>query len=248
MAVEVLTGTAFLLSYALLGSHVRGAALDAVLITAKYCLLSFLIIGLTFIDAEWKLLPDALTIPGIAAGVLFSVFIPVFDVLFIYVLHGIPAGLRWPFPWPSSTLGLLRLISLFESVLGAIVGAAFFYFIAIAYRYVRGREGMGLGDVKLMAMIGAFLGVRLTVVTVFLASFAGSIFGIGMLLVDWRRRTNRRVTRCGEPRSIARKRAWRSARLLYANFAIPFGVFLGPMALVAVFAGPSILRWYGGLF
>lgn len=246
--VELLTAFSFLLAYVLLGRHVWGSQLDAVLITAKFCFLSFFVIGLTFIDAEWKLLPDALTIPGISFGLIFSVFVPVVDVIFIY-LHSMPPGaFHWPLPWPTSVTGVLRAISLCESLLGAVVGAAFFYFIAVVYKYARGREGLGLGDVKLMAMIGAFLGVRLTILTVFGASIAGSIFGIATLLVVWNRRTHRRITKCREPRPVARKRAWSSAKLIYANFGIPFGVFLGPMALLAGYFGPMLLRWYGRLF
>lgn len=246
--VELVTAFSFLLAYVLLGRHVRGSALDAALITAKYCVLSFLVIGLTFIDAEWKLLPDALTIPGISAGVIFSVFVPVVDVIFLY-LHSLPPGsFHWPLGWPTSVTGILRALSLCESLLGALVGAGLFYLIAVFYKYARGREGMGLGDVKLMALVGAFLGVRLTLLTVFGASLAGSIFGISTLLVVWNRRTQRRMTKCREPRELARKRAWRSAKLLYANFAIPFGVFLAPMALISAYFGPLFLRWYGRLF
>jgi leader peptidase (prepilin peptidase)/N-methyltransferase len=216
--------------------------------TVKFCVFSFVLVGLTFIDAEWKLLPDAMTIPGLVTGLVFSFFVPTYDVIFLY-LNSLPRGaFHWPFPWPSTLAGLLRIISFSDSLLGALVGAAFFYFVSLAYRYARGREGMGLGDVKLMAMIGAFLGVRLTFFTIFGASVVGSIFGIATLLVVWNRRTKRRLVRGREAPKIARMRAWRSAKLLYANFGIPFGVFLAPMALVALFFAPAIVRWYWGLF
>jgi leader peptidase (prepilin peptidase)/N-methyltransferase len=249
IAVELLTAFTFLLCYTVLGSSAYGQGpVPAVLTTVKYCLFSFLIIGLTFIDAEWKLLPDTFTIPGLIAGLLFSLFVPVVDVIYIYV-SSLPRGaFSWPLPWPSTLSGMLRILSFSESLLGAVVGASFFYFIAIAYKRLRGREGMGLGDVKLMAMVGAFLGVRLTVLTIFGASLVGSIFGLATILTVWTRRTKRRMTKCHEPREVARKRAWASAKLMYRYYGLPFGVFLGPMSLLALFFGRTLLGWYWGLY
>ena len=71
-----------------------------------------------------------------------------------------------------------HLLSLVDSVLGAVVGASFIYGAGAIYLRARGVEGMGFGDVKLMAMIGAFLGVKLTIFTLFSASIAGSVFGV----------------------------------------------------------------------
>ncbi|MGH9524876.1 MAG: prepilin peptidase [Terriglobales bacterium] len=244
--VELITAFAFVASYWYATGSARGTQVE--LVTAKFCLFSFLIIGLTFIDAEWKLLPDALTLPGLAVGLVFSFFVPVFDVIFLYINSLPPGGFHWPLPWPTSVPGMLRIVSFCDSLLGALVGAVFFYLVSLAYKYARGREGMGLGDVKLMAMIGAFLGLRLTLLTIFGASLAGSIFGIATLLVVWARRTKRRMAKCRETSAVARKRAWRSARLIYANFGIPFGVFLGPVALLSVYLGRALIRWYGGLF
>lgn len=246
LVVELITASAFLCAYLFLGAHAYRPQMA--LVTAKYCLFSFLVIGLTFIDAEWKLLPDALTIPGLFAGLVFSFFVPVFDVLFLYINSLPPGGFHWPLPWPATISGMLRIVSFCESFLGAVVGAAFFYVVSLAYKYARGREGMGLGDVKLMAMIGSFLGLRLTLLTIFGASLAGSVFGIATLLVVWGRRTKRRMAKCRETSAVARKRAWRSAKLIYANFGIPFGVFLGPMGLLSVYFGHALIRWYGRLF
>ena len=103
---------------------------------------------------------------------------------------------------------------------------------------------MGFGDVKLMAMIGSFLGLRLTVLTIFAASMAGSAFGLWTVLVVWMKRTRRRIRLCHESRSIARRRAWASARVALHRHQMPFGVFLGSMALVAFFFGQAFLRWY----
>ena len=73
----------------------------------------------------------------------------------------------------------VRLMSLLDSLLGAAVGASFIYGAGAIYLRWRGTEGMGFGDVKLMAMVGAFLGMKLTVFTIFTASLAGSLFGLG---------------------------------------------------------------------
>jgi prepilin signal peptidase PulO-like enzyme (type II secretory pathway) len=105
---------------------------------------------------------------------------------------------------------------------------------------------MGFGDVKLMGMVGAFLGVKLTVFTMFAASVVGSLFGLGSVLVVWMKRTRRRITRNHETTAQARRRAWQSARLMYRFYQMPFGVFLGGMALLALFFGGPLLTWYWG--
>ena len=85
---------------------------------------------------------------------------------------------------------------------------------------IRREEGLGFGDVKMLAMIGAFLGWKLTLLTLVLSSFAGSIVGIGMI-----------ATGKGT-----------------LKYALPFGTFLAIGALVAMFVGDSIVRWYLGFY
>lgn len=226
--VELLTGLMFLAVYWRFGWE---------LAAVKYCALSFLLIGLIFIDAEWKLLPDALTLPGLAIGLVFSLLVRVDDVLAVFL----------PAMFSSFSPGW-RVVSLADAVMGATVGASFFYFVAVVYLRARGREGMGMGDVKLMAMVGAFLGTRLTVVTIFGASLVGSLYGLATILTVWSRRTQRRMEKCKEPRPVARKRAWQSAKLMYQHYGLPFGVFLGPMALLSMFFGRALLNWYWSLY
>ena len=108
-------------------------------------------------------------------------------------------------------------------------------------------EGLGFGDVKLMAMIGAFLGVKLTVLTIFAASLTGSFFGLFTVLVVWMKRTHRFMRRLADA-AAARRRAWQSAQLVYRNYQMPFGVFLGSMSVLAFFFGDRLLRWYGRLW
>jgi len=140
-----------------------------------------------------------------------------------------------------------HLLSLVDAVLGAIVGASFIYGAGAIYLRARGVEGMGFGDVKLMAMVGAFLGAKLTIFTLFSASIAGSLFGVSTVLAVWIKRTRRRMKRHHESAAKARRRAWESAAIALRRHQMPFGVFLGSMAMVALFYGNSFLRWYWGL-
>ena len=228
--IELLTGILFVACYWYFGWTLS---------LLKYGTLSFLLLGLIFTDAETKLLPDKLTLPGLALGVMFSLIVPV-DDLASQFLPGI-VGL------PVSGETSRRILSLLDSLLGAGVGAAFIYGAGVIYLRWRGTEGMGFGDVKLMAMVGAFLGVKLTVLTIFTASVAGSIFGIATVMMVWMKRRQRFMKRRADA-SVARRRAWQSAQLVYRNYQMPFGVFLGSMALFAFFFGNRLLHWYGRLF
>ena len=227
-AVELLTGLLFLFCYLTFGFS---------LATVKFCVFSFLVVGLVFTDAEHKLLPNSLTLTGLALGVVFSFLVPVDDSASVLVT-------RWlNVPYPS-----WHWSSVLDAALGAMIGASFIYGAGAIYYHARGTEGMGLGDVKLMAMVGAFLGVKLTVLTIFAASLTGTLFGVSTMLVVWIRRTQRRLARTREDVSHARRRAWKSALVLYRRYEMPFGVFLGSMAVLAVFFGNTVLGWYLGLY
>jgi leader peptidase (prepilin peptidase) / N-methyltransferase len=108
----------------------------------------------------------------------------------------------------------------FDSLIGLLAGAGVLFAIAEAYYRVRGIEGLGMGDVKMLAMIGAFLGWKLMLVTLVFASFAGSVVGIGIM---------------------ASGRGGMKA-------ALPFGTFLAVGALVAAVAGDPLLEWYLGFY
>jgi leader peptidase (prepilin peptidase)/N-methyltransferase len=236
-AVELLTGVLFAASYFSAPAMARfvqqqwpiDVTANEFAIAVKMCVLSFLLIGLIFTDAETKLLPDLLTKPGMALGLGFSLLVP---------LEG-PAHyfLSWIDNW--------RILSLINSIAGAVLGSAFIWGIALLYEAVRGVEGMGRGDVKLMALIGAFLGVKLTLLVLLLGSLIGSFFGLFLILWVWLKRLlRRRRTHRAEAASVSRSRAWNSAILIYRNFEIPFGVFLGAAALVSAFCGTALVRWY----
>jgi len=237
-AVELLTGVFFVLSYLAASGYLPGTAasgdtisdFDTLARAIKLCVFSFLLLGLIFTDAETQLLPDLLTKPGIALGIVFSLLVPMAGFT-------IPALDNW------------RVISLINSVAGAIMGAAVILGIALLYEAIRGVEGMGRGDVKLMALIGAFLGGALTLLVLLLGSVIGSLFGVFLILWVWIKRLARRRKRNStEPAAVSRSRAWQSATLMVRSFPIPFGVFLGTAALFAVFWGNALIHWYAQFY
>ncbi len=247
--VELLTGILFVLAFLVPRSAWFEAGYRRVLLSSygelnapyepnaiafQLCLLVFLLVGLIFTDAETKLLPDLLTKPGIVAGLAFSVIAPV----------------EGPVRFFFSGIDNWRVVSLLNSIAGAILGSAFIFGVALAYEAFRKVEGMGRGDVKLMAMIGAFLGVKLTLLVLLLGSIVGSCFGVLLMLLVWRKRLarRRRTHKKEESGGASSRRAWESARLVYRHFEIPFGVFLGTGALVAAFLGGSLIQWYMGFY
>ena len=236
LVIELLTGLLFLGCYSHFG---------LTLAMLKCVVLGYLLLGLVFTDAETKLLPDAMTLPGLALGIGFSLLVPVNDLA-----SRIMPGLVSPAMRMSGEISW-RIWSLADSLLGAAVGASFLYGVAAIYLRARGVEGMGFGDVKLMALIGSFLGTKLTVLTIFAASLSGSLFGLSTVLAVWMKRTRRNLVRSASSRAAspispkdARRRAWHSARLALRYYEMPFGVFLGSMALLAFLFGNRLLHWY----
>jgi len=227
LLVELITGCLFLLCYWHFG---------LTLATLKCAVLGFLLLGLIFTDAETHLLPDKLTLPGLAIGLIFSLLVPVNDLMSL-VLPGV-------FQLPLSSDVSWRLFSFLDSLLGAAVGASFLYGVGVIYLRWRGVEGMGFGDVKLMAMLGSFLGLRLTILTMAAASIAGSIFGLWTVFAVWIKRVQRRKQVFHESGAAARRNAWASALVALRRHQMPFGVFLGSMGLVAFFFGQQFLHWY----
>ena len=146
-----------------------------------------ILVALFGIDLEHQILPNTITLPGMAIGLIFS-FIA-------------PPG------WQSSLTGIL-------------LGAGVLYGIAAAYYLVRREEGLGMGDVKMLAMIGAFLGWKAVLVTLVLSSFSGALLGIAL---------------------IAAQRGG-------MRLALPFGTFLALGALAAMFAGDPLIAWYSQFF
>jgi leader peptidase (prepilin peptidase)/N-methyltransferase len=228
LVVELLTGGLFLACYLYFG---------LTLATLKYCVFAFLLLGLIFTDAETQLLPDEMTLSGLALGLFFSLLVPVNDL----------ASQLLPGVMSSPVVHSWRLWSLVDALFGAVMGASFIYGAGAVWFRLRGIDAMGFGDVKLMAMVGAFLGIRLTIFTLFTASIVGSLFGVGTVLVVWVKRANRRMRRNHETARIAFRKSSQSAHAALSRFPIPFGVFLGSMAMLALFWGNNLLHWYWGL-
>ncbi len=223
-AVELLTGALFVACYAAFGLS---------LVALKFAVLSFLLLGLIFTDAEHHLLPDALTYPGVVLGLLFSLFVPVDDVL--------------SRAFASSTLygdQTWRAWSLADALLAGAIGALAIWGMGALWKRLRGVEAMGLGDVKLLAMLGAFLGLRMMVLVVFAASVAASVYGLGKVLAVWWSRTRRRMMRGHEPLWPALRKAQQQAALVLRVWHLPFGTFLGLAALAVIFGGHRALAWY----
>jgi len=217
--VELLTAILFVACYACFGPT---------WLALKACVFCFLIVGLIFMDAETGLLPHEFTYSGIALGLVFAWFAPT-DSSGTALLAG-AIGLR----------GILQgaQLSLLDSMAAAVLGAGFFYLAWALYYLVRKRHGMGFGDIALIAMVGAFLGLKLTVLVVFLAPILATLFVLVTLLVS---RTGGR-----KPRSASGQFNDADTQKFLSR-EVPFGVFLGTSSLVALFVGKQIWSWYLGL-
>ena len=172
------------------------------------------LLALIFIDAEHMLLPNAITYPGIIFALIARIIIPYlsgqphFDDL-AQLANGPLAG--WPL-WAASLVG---------AGIGALAGGGTLWLMGWTWERLRGVEAMGLGDVKMMFMVGAYLGWRLTVLTIFLAVLTGSLTGVLMMLRSGRRDM---------------------------QMLLPFGIFLGIGSIIALLIGTPIVNWYAGQF
>lgn len=159
---------------------------------ASWTALSNIVFGcamlvLALVDFDFQVLPNAITLPGIAVG---------------FALSFLDPRLTWH-----------------ESGLGVLLGGGLLYGVAWIYLTLRHREGMGMGDVKMMAMVGAFLGWKGALLTIFLGSLLGSVVGVAALRL--------------------RGGGW--------DTALPFGTFLAISAVLVDWGGAAILGWYWGL-
>jgi prepilin signal peptidase PulO-like enzyme (type II secretory pathway) len=127
----------------------------------------------------------------------------------------------------------LPAIGLLDGVLGAAFGSLLFLGMERAWWLVRHEEALGMGDVKMMAMVGAFLGLRGTFLTILIGTFLGSVMGIALVFVlfagGWKAKVAERARRRGL--GTARRLKWAIAR----RYHLPLGTFLGVAALIVVF-------------
>jgi leader peptidase (prepilin peptidase) / N-methyltransferase len=186
--VEALTGAVFFYIIATKGPTLNGI---------KLCAFSAMIIALTFSDLEKRILPDEFTVGGTVLGLVFALLVTMPDMTAHAVLWLL--GLEWSDRWMSFA----------ESLLGAGAPAFFLWGGGWLYYKVRHREGLGFGDVKLIAMVGSFLGLRGALFTLIAGSVTGSVFGLAYIKLT------------GKDAS---------------TYELPFGSFLGAAALaVALF-------------
>jgi leader peptidase (prepilin peptidase) / N-methyltransferase len=156
--------------------------------TVAYGLLYSALLVVAGTDLSHKIIPNAITFPGIIVGLVSAATI-------------LPLGLM-------------------NGVIGLLVGGGILWLLAWASPYLFGKEGMGGGDIKLLAMIGAFLGWKPALLTIMVGSFLGSLVGVSLI----------------------------AGGIIKRQDYIPFGPFLVCGALVALFFGQPILEWYQGLF
>ena len=139
-----------------------------------------------------------------------------------------------------------RLLSAGDAVLGALLGGGFIWAVGELYFRLRGIQGMGFGDVKLLLMIGAFLGPRLTLFTICASSVSAAVIGILMFPpILFRRRKALSLRRRFADQKERRQEAYQSAMRC---MRLPFGSFLGAAALFAAFYGERAINWYLGFF
>ncbi len=190
--VELLTGAAFFLAFWLFPT---AAAVKASLFAA-------MLIELIFSDIQERILPDEFTIGGTLLGLVLAVALPTPGSLAMF--FG-PNAHAW-------------VPSLIEAAAGAGLSSGSLWLVGELYYRFRGREGIGLGDIKMVAMIGAFLGLQGVLITLIVGSVMGSVVGIAYILI------------AGES---------------MATYRLPFGTFLGIAALGVAFCAGPVLHWPG---
>jgi leader peptidase (prepilin peptidase) / N-methyltransferase len=154
-----------------------------------------LMLALAIIDLDHMMLPDRLTYPGIALGILLQPLLP--------------WARLWDGPWGALAGGAL----------GALVGGGVLIAVWLAWYFIRHEEGLGLGDVKMLAAIGAFLGWQGALVALFFAALSGAAVGLVLM----------------------------ASGSLHAKSKLPFGTFLAIGGMVALFAGEPLVRAYARL-
>ena len=168
----------------------------------KYCLFSAIMTALVATDIEERILPDEFTLGGAALGFVMAWFAP----LNTAISHLIAPNLTNE-----------RVFSLIEAALGAAVSGGSVLAVAKAYEWLRHKEGMGLGDVKMVFMIGAFLGLQGSLLTLIFGSMAGGVGGLAFILLTGRDAS---------------------------TYQLPFGAFLGASAVTVAMFSQALIAWY----
>ncbi|PYS78387.1 MAG: prepilin peptidase [Acidobacteria bacterium] len=197
-AVELLTAALFALTFWLRSGLTLSLPFDLAFVAA--------VIALVFIDAEHMILPNVINYPGVAVALVARALVPN-----LYGVASLGAQAHMP-AWLLSVVGAL---------VGALVGGGFLWLVGWLWERLRGVEAMGLGDVKMMFMVGAYLGWPLTLLAIFVGVLSGSLAGVGLML----------------------KRGRRDMQML-----LPFGIFLGVGSLISLLFGTALIDWYVAKF
>lgn len=212
-SIELLTGVLFALCYLEFGFTGE---------TVKWLFFISLLIVLTVTDVRIRILPDSVNFFGFGVGLALSLRVAPVDAVSMRIADRFSMLERNP-----SLLGVVC------SLLGAAAGSLLLLAAASLYKLVRGREGMGLGDVKMMLMIGAFLGIQGTFLTLLLGTFLGSIIGLllvlGLFITGWKSQVALRGNRRGLGKASALR--W----TISTRYQLPLGTFLGIAAILVVF-------------
>ncbi|MBI5213462.1 MAG: prepilin peptidase [Nitrospirae bacterium] len=161
-------------------------------------------IVIALIDLDFQVIPDVITLPGIIIG-LFSASFLLPDPFVSILQYSNTPSLQFPIT------PLLPVVGFKSSIIGLLLGGGLFYLIAVL-----SRGGMGGGDIKMMAMVGAFMGWKAVFLTTFIGSLTGSIVGISLMVFKGKGRKTK----------------------------IPFGPFLALGSVITLFFGGEIIRWY----
>jgi len=191
--VELSTAAAFAMCVA-----VQGPTLSAL----KWSIFSAILITLTATDLEERILPDEFTLGGAAVGIALAALVPIESGIVTFFFSG--------------ALGI-RMASVAEALISAWFAGGAIWLVGWLYEKLRHREGMGFGDVKMIAMIGAFLGLQETLLTLILASVLGSVVGVAYALIT---------------------------KKDMATFELPFGSFIGFAGLVVALWGHVLKPLY----
>ena len=194
--VELLTGALFLGCYLAFGLTTEAL---------KWAVFSALLVVLVFTDMRDRILPNVINYSGFAAGLLLSLVTKPSDGVALWIANRV-----FDFPPPAP------VISLADALLGAAFGSGLLWLVAEFYFRLRKREGMGLGDVKMMLMAGAFLGLKRTLLTILAGSVLGSVLGLAFMM----------------------------AKRKDSDYELPFGTFLGMAAVLVMFFGTPLVNWY----
>lgn len=199
--VELLTALVFVLTYTQIG-------LTPMLPVALIFVATM--IALVFIDSDHMILPNVITYPLFVFALLVRLVFPI-----VFVGHTFSDMAFWPI---SQLAGYpLWLVSLGGALFGSLIGGGSLWLVGAIWKAFRGVDAMGLGDVKMMLGVGALLGWRLAILTIFLGAFVGAMIGIVLVLKQ-------------KDRNL--------------QMQLPFGIFLGIGAIVAILWGDRLILWY----